>query len=181
MEEDIRVADSQNVNDSDIDSLKGEDGGIDVDKLKALISEKKKLAEANPKLFERAKNAEAKAKELKPTESIIHEQNDSVLKDLSELKLAESKRQFGYENGLSPNQTDKVFQLTQNNPTKDILEDDFVKAGLRALEAKKRVESNVPSGNAKTVTIKGKAFSDLSRDEKEKNFGDYMKQIASKS
>lgn len=181
MDEDTRVTDSENVEvtDADIDALKAEDGNIDVAKLKEALADRKKLASTNPKLFQRAKNAEEKLKNFKPETITKTEPSDEVLKDISELKLAEQKRQFGYENNLSPDQTDKVFQLTNNKPTKEILEDDFVKAGLQALKSKQRVENNIPSPN-RVVTVKGKSFSELSRDDKISNFGDYMKKSINK-
>jgi hypothetical protein len=59
------------------------------------------------------------------------------------LKLAEDKRQFGYEHGLSPEEADAVFRINPK-PTKETLDDPFVKGGLQAIRARKRAESNTP-------------------------------------
>lgn len=75
---------------------------------------------------------------------------------LSALELAEKKRQFGYEHGLSPDETDAVFKLSPN-PTKEVLEDPFVKGGLASLRAKRKVAENTPksSRSASFVPPKG--------------------------
>jgi len=70
-------------------------------------------------------------------------QNDDLRSTVQELKLAEQKRQFGYANSLSPEETDAVFKLN-SNPTKETLNDDFVKGGLQAIRSKKKVEDNTP-------------------------------------
>lgn len=185
MDPETSVADTQDAFDADIEALKAEDGNVDVAKLKALIAERNQLAATNPKLYERAKRLEHLDKQLKEGDEskklITNEPNDALLKDISELKLAEQKRQFGYENGLSPEETDKVYQMSNNKPTKEILEDDFVKAGLNAIRAKKRVAENTPTPSGRSVTVKGKQFGDLSRDDKIENFGDYMAKTAGQS
>lgn len=71
------------------------------------------------------------------------EELTGIKETVSQLKLAETKRQFGYEHGLSPEETDAVFKLNPA-PTKETLEDPFVKGGLEAIRAKKKLADNTP-------------------------------------
>lgn len=71
---------------------------------------------------------------------------DDIRKTVEQLSLAEKKRQFGYEHGLSPEETDAVFVFSPN-PTKETLAHPFVEGGLAKLRSKKRVEENTPSSS----------------------------------
>lgn len=142
----------------------------------------------NREVFDRAISAEAKEKQAR-------EETDQLKKDLeaekvkfnpkekeeienvkgtvAQLALAEKKRQFGYEHGLSPEETDKVFQLTGNNPTKEVLDDPFVKGGIETLRAKKKLAENTPSPSVKS-SLGGKEFQKLEKDEKQVKFEEHM-------
>ena len=72
---------------------------------------------------------------------------DDIRKAVEKLSLAESKRQFGYENGLSPEETDAVFGFNPN-PTKETLKNPFVEGGLAKLRSQKRVSENTPSSSS---------------------------------
>lgn len=87
-----------------------------------------------------------------PKPELPTKENEEVGKRIGTLELAEKKRQFGYEHGLSPEETDSVFRLNPN-PTKAVLEDPFVKGGLAALRAKKRISDNTPSSSSRSATI----------------------------
>ena len=87
---------------------------------------------------------------------------------LTNLEFLEKKRQFGYENGLSPEETDQIFRLNKN-PTKKDLENPFVKGGLDALRAKNRARDNTPSNSSHTVIYKGKDVKEVLHDEKSSN------------
>jgi hypothetical protein len=82
----------------------------------------------------------------KPKQDLPTKQDDDIRLTVKELQMAEKKRQFGYEHGLSPEETDAVFKLSPN-PNKEVLDDPFVKGGLSALRAKKRVIENTPSAS----------------------------------
>lgn len=123
----------------------------------------KKLTETNKKLFERAKKAEGFEKQAdgswikkqtKPKTEHLQtpkkEIDEDTKKTVANLQLAENKRQFGYANGLSPEETDAVFRINPN-PTKETLEDPFVKGGLEAIRAKKRVENNTPNSSSRSA------------------------------
>lgn len=99
--------------------------------------------------------------------------DDEVGSRISNLETAEKKRQFGYEHGLSPVETDKVFQV-ESNPTAETLKDPFVKAGLDAVKRQARVENNSPSTSAKSNTLNRKAMKDMSAEEKQAAYEKYM-------
>lgn len=100
--------------------------------------------------------------------------DDDIRAEIESLKLAERKRQYGYEHGLSPLETDKVFQIDPD-PSDKTLKDPFVKAGLQALRAKERVDKNTPSSSAKRPIIQSKKFQEMSEAEKNKAFREYTK------
>lgn len=88
---------------------------------------------------------------------------------LSRLEQAEAKRMFGYENNLSPEETDAVFRLNPN-PTKETLADPFVKGGLEAIRARKRVENATPSPSNRSSAVDGKVWTEMTAEERAKNF-----------
>lgn len=93
---------------------------------------------------------------------------------LSKLELLESKRQFAWENNLSPEETDKVFAITGNKPTKDVLKDPFIQAGLEGVRALKRVAEATPSPSGRAKSYNGKSFDELSNDEQKQNYSDHV-------
>jgi hypothetical protein len=103
---------------------------------------------------------------------VMHD--DRIVKTVEKLELAERKREFGYENGLSPAETDHIFKINPN-PTKELLEDPFVKGGLQALRAKKRVEDNTPSNSQRSPTFQLPKKADMTPDEKQQHFEQHMK------
>ncbi len=98
---------------------------------------------------------------------------------LSKLELLETKRQFAWENNLSPDETDKVFSLTRN-PTKETLKDPFIQAGLEGLRALKRVSEATPSTSGRAKKYQGKSFEDLSDDEQKQNYSDHVASLLKK-
>lgn len=93
---------------------------------------------------------------------------------LSKLELLEAKRQFAWENNLSPEETDKVFAITGNKPSKDILKDPFVQSGLEGIRASKRVADATPSPSGRAKKYEGKSFDELSTDEQKQNYSDHV-------
>lgn len=104
------------------------------------------------------------------------EVDEDIRTTVSQLALAEKKRQFGYEHGLSPEETDAIFRFN-TNPTKDDLEQPFIKAGLEGLRSKKRVESATPSPSSKSLSVGGKSFSEMSSEERQKNWDKLVKKV----
>lgn len=159
-------------------------GDEDAEALKAKLEEAQKKIEQFNNVVARAKKAEEEAKSLKmklaetsPRITKPEPKNDELYSKVSRLEEIENKRQFGYENNLSPEETDVVFQFAQGKPTKDTLEHPFVKAGMEALRASKRVENNTPRPSLRGLSFNGKSFTELKPDEKQKAFEDRIKDI----
>jgi hypothetical protein len=108
-----------------------------------------------------------------PKQDLTEKKDDDIRLTVKELQMAEKKRQFGYEHGLSPEETDAVFKLTPN-PTKEVLEDPFVKGGLASLRAKKRVAENTPSSSSRSASFKLTKKEEMSSDEKQKAFEEHI-------
>lgn len=125
-------------------------------------------------LTARTKRAEAELRTLKK-EPITKKEvvDDDIKQTVQSLQLAETKRQFGYQHGLSPEETDHIFKIN-SNPTKEILEDPFVKGGLQAIRAKKRVEDNTPSSTSRSPRFELPKKEDLNADDKQKAFENFM-------
>lgn len=107
--------------------------------------------------------------------------DEDLKRDVEELKIERLKRQFAYENNLSPQETDMVFKVNPN-PTKEDLDNPFVKGGIEAIRKERRVDeaTPVPSSSA-SVLIEGKEFKDLSEEDRKKNWEGYLeKSIKSK-
>lgn len=98
------------------------------------------------------------------------EPDREIVKSVKRLEEIENKRQFGFEHNLSPEETDFVFKISGNKPTKEILEDPFVKSGLEGHRSKKRLEANTPSSSSSSSPFKVKQFNEMSDDEKRKAF-----------
>ena len=98
---------------------------------------------------------------------------DPIVKKVEKLETIEMKRQFGYENGLSPQETDFVFRISGGKPDKKILEDPFVKSGLEGYRASKRIENNTPGANSKSPIFQGKKYDDMSEEERRKSFEEH--------
>ncbi len=93
------------------------------------------------------------------------------------LEQVEVKRQFGYEHGLAPSEVDMIFKFNPK-PTRKTLQDPFVQGGLEKMRAQKNAEDNIPSGStAKSFTVGGKNWNDLSDEDKAKHFGAHQQAI----
>lgn len=144
----------------------------DVEALQEKLKEKDSLIR---QMHARAKKAEASKKEApKKIEQKKEEDEDDIRQTVQQLKLAEQKRQFGFENNLSPEETDYLFKIDQN-PNKEMLEDPFVKGGLEAIRAKKRDSQNTPSLSGRSPRFELPKKKDLSADEKQQHFEEYMR------
>lgn len=126
-------------------------------------------------LTARAKKAEAERKNFnKPEPKTVKEGKDDIRQTVAELQLAEQKRQFGYANRLSPEETDYLFKLN-SSPTSDLLNDPFIKGGLEAIRKEKRVEANTPSLSSRSQKFELPKKADMSREDKENAFAEYRK------
>lgn len=120
------------------------------------------LERKNKQLFARLKKPkQSTTPNSKPTEEL-----QEIREAVNKLSLAEQKRQFQYENNLSPEETDKVFAINPK-PTKELLNDPFVKGGLESIRAARRVSEATPSPSGRSTTHNGKTFKDMTPDERQ--------------
>jgi len=92
-------------------------------------------------------------------------------------QVLERKREFGYENGLSPAQVNLVFRLTKR-PTGKFLKVPHVKAALDAISAQERIRSNTPSNSGRNFrSPSGKKWIELKPEERQASFGDRRRAI----
>lgn len=111
----------------------------------------------------------------KNTPPIPKEADPEIVTRLSNIELIEAKRQFGYENNLSPKEVDYIFKHSQGKPTKELLEDPFVQGGLEKLRQTERVSSNTPSSTSKGFMASGKDFKDMTPAEQKAAYEAKMK------
>ena len=155
--------------DLDLEEEQGEAASEAQEDVEAL---KQRLADSEAKrkrLFARLKK-QAPAEKPKPNSEDVGETGTR----LSKLELLEAKRQFAWENNLSPEETDRIFAITGNKPTKDILKDPFVQSGLEGIRASKRVAEATPSPSGRAKKYEGKSFDELSLDEQKQNYSDHV-------
>lgn len=136
------------------------------------------LEEANKKLFARAKTAEgftqnSEGRWVKKPSQITKQPtpvDDDVIKDVQELKLSEKKRQFGFRNSLSPEETDKLFKYAgQEDPT-ETLKDPFFQSALSAMREKTKTEQAIPSSSNRSTKVGGKSFKEMDTEERKANW-----------
>lgn len=92
--------------------------------------------------------------------------------------LIEAKRNFGYDNSLSPAQVDVVFKMTKR-PTKKFLDTPYVKAALNEIAREANVRDNTPSsgGRGSFKSNSGKSWEKMSEQERQDNFADRRRGI----
>lgn len=105
------------------------------------------------------------------------EEQDELSKTVKRLEMIENKRQFGFEHGLSPEETDAVFKFSNGKPTKETLDHPFVKAGIESIRASKRIEANTPSSSQRSSPFAGKQFKEMSEEDRAKAFESKMASI----
>ena len=106
----------------------------------------------------------------KPITQPKQEHDDELVRKVDRLSLSEEKRQFGFDHNLSPKETDFVYRYSGGKPTKETLEDPFVKSGLEGFRASQRVESNTPGSNSRAPVFGEKPFKEQTEDERRSNF-----------
>lgn len=131
--------------------------------------------------------AESKARKLKrklytkePSTLKTNNNNDDqddITSKVRRLEMIEEKRQYQFENGLSPEETDAVFRFAGGRPNKDTLSDPFIKAGIESLRASKRLSDNTPSSSQRSSVFGGKAFAELSEAERAKHYEERMAKL----
>lgn len=98
--------------------------------------------------------------------------SDDIAKTVSELKVANEKRDFGYRHQLSPEETDTAFALAHGKGKKpeDILADPFFKSGLDASRKAANVAAATPGSSPRAPRVEGKTFKEMSAKDRERNF-----------
>jgi hypothetical protein len=164
----------EELTDEQIDELLNEEPETsDVDDTEAVIQKKDAIIR---QVLARAKRAEAKLTENKPPaqNKKPEKKDDDIRQTVEQLALAEQKRQFGYENNLSPDETDYIFKVNPN-PTSELLNDPFIKGGLDAVRSKKRDVQNTPSLNSRSPRFELPKKKDMNSDDKQIAFEEFMK------
>lgn len=113
-----------------------------------------------------------KEKGTKPAErqAISPKTDDGDIRStVQRLALAEEKRQFGFRHSLSPDETDYIFRFDPK-PTKELLDDPFVKGGLKTIRDKRRAESNTPPLAGRSPSFALPKKEDLTPDDKQAAF-----------
>lgn len=105
------------------------------------------------------------------------EHDDEVVKTVNRLAQLEDKRQFGFDNQLSPEETDFIFKISGGKPTKEILKDPFVESGLEGYRTKKRLEANIPGSSSRSTIFAEKSFSETPEEDRKKIFESRMKGV----
>ena len=99
---------------------------------------------------------------------------------LQAIEISNAKRDYGYQNNLSPAEVDLVFKFANGKPTAKTLEHPFVKGGLENLRTSNNLKDNLSKGSgASTFEVEGKKWDDLKPEEKQANFGARQKAILS--
>lgn len=166
-EEEVETPEEQPIEEFDIeldDEVEGDDSSDD-------------LAEALKEKDAKIKELEALIVKNKKDSKPIKKQNDGDLSDvrqsISELKMAEQKRQFGYENNLSPDETDIVYRFNPK-PTSETLKLIPVVGALEAMRKQKKVSDNTPKSTSRSPRFELPKKDNLSSDEKQKAFNEYL-------
>lgn len=112
---------------------------------------------------------------VKKTPQTKQDIDPEIVTRLSKIEQIEAKRQFGFENQLSPEETDFVFKYGNGKPTKELLADPFIKSGLEGYRQSKRVEQNTPGSQSRGFVSSNKGFADMTEAERKQAFEEESK------
>lgn len=112
------------------------------------------------------KNAIARrlAKKAPTTKPNLIDQD--LAKDIAEFKFDRKVSRFAEDNGITRGQAEKLLKMKPDATAED-LNDEFIKAGLEALERKNRVQKNTPRGANSVSSSPAKSLSEMTPAEKE--------------
>lgn len=134
--------------------------------LEELRAYKAQQEEAQAQAERNREAAQRRLSQKKPTNV-----NNTVLKDIAEIKFARKIDTFAEENGLTRTQAERILKI-EPNATADTLKDPFYAEGLKAIARKERVENATP-GASSQVSVNGKSFKDMTPDERKANFSKF--------
>ena len=101
---------------------------------------------------------------------------ESIVRDVQELKLERSKREFGFANNLSPEETDIVYRFDGKNPG-EALKNPFIKTGLEAFRNQKKAEASSLSPSSRAPKLAQDDFNKMTSEERQKSFEARMKAL----
>ncbi len=117
------------------------------------------------------RNREAAKRRLAQKQPTNTNVNNSVLKDIAEIKFARKIDTFAEENGLTRTQAERVLKI-EPNATAETLKDPFIAEGIKALARKERVENATP-GASTQISVNGKSFKEMTPQERAANFAKF--------
>ena len=177
-DEDLEDEDTED-SDEDDEELSDEDKAKPITKgeFKEWQKAQKALALKAANSKNAARRVASKKGNLSAKEPKLNDRLSTIEQNQAKLDLIERKRQFAYENNLSPKETDMVFKMTKR-PTAKFLQDPFISAGLKALRSSQNIRDNTPGAGGRPVfKVEGKDFKDLKSDEKQANFAERRRSI----
>lgn len=101
---------------------------------------------------------------------------DAIEARQKSLDKIEQKRQFGYQNNLTPDEVDIVYRIVQR-PKAATLKDPVIMGALQGYRDSKDAKENTPGGRGRTFQVGNKDFKDLKPEEKRDNFADRRRSI----
>lgn len=101
-----------------------------------------------------------------PTINKTNTIDQDLANDIAEFKFERKVSRFAEENGITKVQAEKLFTLKPNATAED-LKDEFVQAGLQALERKQKVVANTPRGRNSVSSAPAKSLSEMTTAEKQ--------------
>jgi hypothetical protein len=171
MEDEKIVPDNE---DEEIEELIPDGDDLSAEELKAKLARQQELLK---EAIQTKKNWRTKYEELSksekkelPTEPSTGK--DEVVARIGKLEMVESKRQFGYAKGLSPEETDYAFAFAKgmDKSPEDILKDSFFQKGLDARRAEEQQSNATPRPSSRLPKIEGKTFNEMTPEERSKNW-----------
>ena len=152
----------------DSDEDEDDDKPLTRGELKKILKSNKNHDNANRRVSKKSGDTKAPTKDARL---------ESIEQSQKRIELLEQKRTFGYENNLSPDEVEIVYQLTKR-PTKKFLELPHVKGAIEGHRSHKNVKLNTPGGSGRTFKAdNGKEWKDLSPAEKSSNFANRRRAI----
>lgn len=138
-----------------------------------------RLEATNKKLYERVKIAEPLAKEykkLKETPIPTPEKpkvEDELISDVKDLKSFKKMFEIGQKNKLTPDETESLIRYagTVGKDPSEALKDDDFKDLLDVRRKRARVANAIPSSSSRSNITEGKSFKDMTKEEREANWG----------
>jgi hypothetical protein len=163
---------NENTQDIDLNNDVVNETNTDIDDVSAELEELRAYkAEQEEARLQAERNREAAKRRLAQKQPTNTNVNNTVLKDIAEIKFARKIDTFAEENGLTRTQAERILKL-EPNATADTLKDPFYAEGLKAIARKERVENATP-GASSQVSVNGKSFKDMTPDERKANFSKF--------